>query len=315
MTIAIITHPKCLLHDMGPQHPESPERLIAIFDSLKYSKIKDSLEFIDSIPATQEQLLLVHDKNHVDFIFKHAPHKGYYIIDPDTIMNPFTLEASLLAAGSGILAVDKVMQKKVNQAFCLVRPPGHHAERHQAMGFCFFNNCALAVQYTLNQYHFKKIAIIDFDVHHGNGTEDIFKNEARVMLCSSFEYPFYPHTSLIEPGSEASNHILHMPLKANTTGTTVYQQIVEQWIPKLKQFGPEVLFFSAGFDAHEKDPLADLKFTTSDYKKITEIIFQETKDTTKGRVISFLEGGYAVQILGESVLAHLEGLLNEELEH
>lgn len=301
MTIAILSHPYCLLHQMGDIHPESPERIRAIDRALKNASFHDQLRFYEAREATRSELIAVHNEHYVDYIFENSPQSGFFVIDPDTVMNPMTLSASLRAAGAATMAVDLIMKREVNQAFCNVRPPGHHAERAQAMGFCFFNNVAVGVQYAMQHHHINKIAIIDFDVHHGNGTEDIFARNAHVLLCSSYQFPFYPNS----PIDNSNPHVLHLPLPSGTIGKTWRAAIKSEWFEKISLFSPELLFFSAGFDAHEIDPLAGLKLVADDYYWITHEIFKRVRDSTEGRVISCLEGGYATGILGECVVAHL----------
>lgn len=295
MTTAIVTHPDCLLHVMSDHHPEQPARLRVIEDALS------PLHFpIYSAPlASMEQLTAVHEKKYVETIFAQAPHSGHFIIDPDTIMNEHTLNAALRAAGAVCFAVDLIMENKANAVFCNVRPPGHHAEKARAMGFCFFNNAAVGIAHAFNTYHLKRAAIVDFDVHHGNGTEDIFSSDERVLLCSSFQSPFYPYK-----GANTKNpHILNLALPAGTSGK-IFRLQTQQWFRAIEFFRPDIIFFSAGFDGHAEDPLADFLLQAEDYAWITRQIKQIAKKVCKGRIISVLEGGYNLSILGKCAHAH-----------
>lgn len=301
MSIAFISHPDCLLHDMGPSHPEQPARLLAIENAVTKAGLK--LNRYSAPLVTHEQLLRVHPENYIQHILQSSPQKDLIPLDPDTWMNPFTLQAALRAAGAVVMAVDLVMQKQVRSAFCNVRPPGHHAERNQAMGFCFFNNIAVGVAHALAHYNLKRVAIVDFDVHHGNGTEDIFKNEERVLLLSSFEHPFYPFSG----ADTKSNHIINIPLSAGTSGKLFQKKVTELWLEPLKQFQPELIFFSAGFDAYAKDMMSDLSFVESDYAWVTRAV----KNVCDVGMISSLEGGYMLEGLGQCVVAHLNELTEE----
>jgi acetoin utilization deacetylase AcuC-like enzyme len=247
----------------------------------------------------------VHDENYINNIFQLSPQQGLIELDPDTWMNPHTLIAALRAAGSVISAVDLVMSGEVVAGFCHVRPPGHHAERSHAMGFCFFNNIAVGVAHALEHHHLKRIAIIDFDVHHGNGTEDIFQQDERVLLCSSFEHPFYPYNG----ADTKSHHILNLPMAAGTGGQKFREEIKNLWLEKIKSFKPEMIFFSAGFDGHAEDNMSNLLLHENDYEWITREIKQIADECCQGRIVSALEGGYALEALARSVTAHLRGLL------
>lgn len=305
MTIGIISHPECLLHEMGAGHPEQPARLKVIEEALHEIDFKKNLKSIESALVTQEQLLRVHDPEYVDKIFRLAPQQGFLQLDPDTAMNPHTLQAALRAAGAVAQGVDLVMAGEVDKVFCNVRPPGHHAEKSRAMGFCFFNNVAIGVSQALEQHHLARVAIIDFDVHHGNGTEDIFKNEERVLLCSSFQHPFYPFS-----GADTQNaHIFNLPLPEGTKGRLWREQIEEKWLETIKNFRPEFIFFSAGFDAYVGDELANFCLVEDDYFWLTKQVLQVTDQSAGGRAVSVLEGGYALENLGACVAAHLRGML------
>jgi len=305
VSVGIISHPDCLLYDMGSDHPESPERLRVIENTLKKSDIRSLLHFYEANAATEEDLKRAHDSAYVDGLFKRAQHNKIYSLDPDTIMMPFTLRAACLAAGAVIQGIDLVMQNKESKIFCNVRPPGHHAERNKAMGFCFFNNIAVGASYALEHYKLKKIAIVDFDVHHGNGTEDIFRDESKVLFCSSFQYPFYPYNIDIKQ----QGHILHIPLLAGTDGVGFCESVLKYWIPALINFEPELILISAGFDAHIKDPLANINLTEEDYYWVTQEMVKIAKQSCGGRIVSTLEGGYNLSVLGQCVLAHVKAFL------
>lgn len=304
MQTAYITHHACLKHNMGYDHPESPERLHAIEDQLIASGIFPLLQQHEAPRVTYEQLTRVHTENHIHTIEKVAPQRGLISLDADTFMNPFTLEAAYRAAGALVLATDLVMSGKVENAFCNIRPPGHHATRDEAMGFCFFNNVAVGVAHAMTQHQLKRVAIADFDVHHGNGTEDIFKHDPRVMLCSTFQHPFYPYCG----ADSSSNHIINVPLAARADGQAFRAAITQHWLPALESFQPEMIFISAGFDAHREDDMANLNLIESDYTWVTEQIKTIAEKYAQKRIVSALEGGYALQALGRSATAHIRVL-------
>ncbi len=305
MTIAIISHPDCVLHEAGEHHPERPERVKVIQQALKHYSFKKPVKFYKAPLATHEQLISVHDKSYVDWIISIAPKKGYIAIDADTIMTPHTLQAALRAAGSVIYAVDLVMKGEAQVAFCNVRPPGHHAEREKAMGFCFFNNVAIGAVHAMTEYPIERLAIIDFDVHHGNGSQDIFQNDKRVMYCSSFEHPFYPG---YEPEMD-NEHILCVPLAAGTSGQEFRDKVQAAWFDKLAAFQPQFIFFSAGFDAHANDPLADLQLRKEDYVWLTTQIAKIAKVHCDSKMVSVLEGGYNLDVLAQCVPAHVNAMI------
>lgn len=305
MTIAIISHPDCLLHEMGEYHPECPQRLLVIEQALKDCDFADQLRHYEAPLVSREALLPVHDAAYVESIFKASPRVGYTYLDPDVLMNPHSLTAALRAAGAGVYAVDLLMSHEVSAAFCNVRPPGHHACRDRAMGFCIFNNVAVAVAYALSAYSLKRAAIIDFDVHHGNGTEDIFMADERVLYCSTFEHPFYPFSG----ADTHSDHIINIPLAAGTTGEVFRQKVEASWFEQVKAFKPDILFFSAGFDAYVADQMADIRLEPDDYFWITRKIKAIAEECCQGRMVSFLEGGYDLNGLGGCAVAHLRGFL------
>ena len=305
MTISLISHPDCSLHEMGIHHPESPARLSAIQDQLISSGLDFVLQHHDAPLASREQLCRVHDPEYVEHVFLKAPEEGRVWLDPDTMMNPHSLSAALHAAGAVVLGVDQVMSGQSKAAFCSVRPPGHHAERKGAMGFCIFNNVAVGAAHALQTYQLKRVAIVDFDVHHGNGTEDIFREVADVLFCSTFQHPFYPDTG----ANTVSEHIVNVPLPAGTDGQVFRAAVETHWLPRLETFQPELILISAGFDAHIEDEMADLRLMEQDFAWVTREIKTIANKYAKGRIVSTLEGGYALPALGRSVAAHLDALL------
>ena len=301
---AFISHPDTLLHMMDGSHPESPARITAIKNAVLSSELSKKLTFYDAPKATKEALLRVHSQAYVDYIFNISPKAGLVRLDSDTAMGPMSLEATLHASGAVLYAVDLVMQKTVDNAFCCIRPPGHHAGRGNSAGFCIFNHVAIGVAYALDQYKLKRAAIIDFDVHHGDGTEDIFKDNPNVMLCSTFQHPYYPHS-----GAETlSSHILNAPLAAKSNGEAIKKIFEEKFRPAIEQFRPDIVFISAGFDAHVNDPLADLALTKDDYIWMTNFVKAIVNNCYHHRIISCLEGGYHLPSLAESAVAHIEAL-------
>lgn len=306
MSIALISHPDCALHEMGAHHPECPERLSAISDQLIASGLEFALRNYDAPLVARQQLYRVHDRDYVDDIFQRAPQDDAQIwLDPDTSMMAGSLNAALRAAGAVVLGVELVMSGKEQIAFCNVRPPGHHAERARTMGFCIFNNVAVGAAWARDHYGVKRLAILDFDVHHGNGTEDIFRNEPEVMFCSTFQHPFYPHTG----ADVISEHIINAPLPAGSRGDAFKEAITSHWLPGLHAFKPELILISAGFDAHVEDDMASLCLTEQDYSWVTHEIKTIADSYAQGRIVSTLEGGYALSALGRSVVAHLNALL------
>lgn len=305
MKTALISHPDCLLHDMGHSIPEIAERINVIDKAIVASDVFSQLQQYLAPLATKDHLLRVHDPEYIDYIFMSTPKSGMIPLDPDTWMNPYTLKAALHAAGAAVLGVDLVMTGKAHAAFCNIRPPGHHAEKSTAMGFCIFNNVAVGVAHALKHYDIQRIAIIDFDAHHGNGIENIFFNNEKVLYCSSFEHPFYPFSG----ADTVNDHILNLPLNAGCDGKVAHYKMQERWYQKLIEFRPEMLFFAAGFDAYYNDIMSDLMFKVDEYAAITRDIIQLTKDTTQNRIVSLLEGGYALDGLGDCAVAHLREII------
>ncbi len=305
MSFVFISHPGCGMHEAGTDHPDSPDRLHAINDQLIASRLDFIIDKQQAIQATKEQLYLAHDKAYVDHVFASAPKEGVIELAPDTQLGQHSLNAALYAAGANVMAVDLVMQDKAEQAFCAVRPPGHHAEHAKAMGFCFFNNIAVAAAYAMAQYGLERVAIIDFDVHHGNGTEDIFFNDERVLFCSSFESPFFPYN--MGPGNE---HILNLPLPAGTYGDEFMQAISEQWLPKIDAFAPQLILISAGFDSHYEDDMGHFNLVETDFYWLTAELKKLAVKHCNAKMVSTLEGGYVLNALGRSVAAHIKGMMD-----
>ena len=304
VTIAYITHPDCLLHDPGAGHPESPARLRAIEDQLIASGLIGHLKHVEAPLAGRAQLERVHAPDYITALERTAPETGTVHLDPDTAMNPHTLAAALRAAGAAALATDLVIGGKAPAAFCGVRPPGHHAERARAMGFCLFNNVAVAAAQALEAHGLERVAVVDFDVHHGNGTEDIFRDDRRVMMASTFQHPFYPYCGV----EGRSDRMVNIPLAAHSGGSEFRAAVNRYWLPALEAFKPQMLFFSAGFDAHRDDDMAMLNLVEADYAWVTQRIKDVAERHAAGRMVSVLEGGYELHALGRSVAAHLKAM-------
>src|SRR3954469_8639330 len=301
MSAAFITHPECLKHDMGAHHPEQPARLSAIEDQLIASGVAPHVARYEAPLATAEQLARVHPVEYVRAIRDLAPKHGTVHLDPDTAMNPWSLQAALRAAGAAVLAVDLTLSGQAKTAFCAVRPPGHHACRARSMGFCIFNNVAVAARHALQAHGLERVAIIDFDVHHGNGTEDIFEGDSQVLMASTFQHPFYPYSGTDDPAA----NMVNIPLPAGAGSREFREAVLQAWLPALDEFGPELILFSAGFDAHAEDDMAMLRFTDADYAWVTSQMRDVAERHARGRMVSVLEGGYALSALGRSVVQHL----------
>jgi acetoin utilization deacetylase AcuC-like enzyme len=289
---------------MGPHHPECPARIHAIEDQLIASGLFGYLQHHEAPEVTREQLLRVHDAAYVDLIEAAAPHHGSVMIDGDTEMNEFTYPAALRSAGAAVMAVDLVMAGKVENAFCNVRPPGHHAEKGQAMGFCFFNNIAVAAAHAMAAHGLSRVAIADFDVHHGNGTEHIFSDEPRVLLCSTFQHPFYPYGG----ADTVSEHIVNVPLSAGSGSDKFREAVTNHWLPALDAFKPELLLISAGFDAHREDDMSAIKLVDGDYGWVSEQLKLVAAKHCQRRIVSMLEGGYELHALGRCAMLHVKVL-------
>jgi acetoin utilization deacetylase AcuC-like enzyme len=301
---AFITHRDCHLHDMGAFHPESPARLAAINDHLIAQGLDHYLTHYEAPLATFEQLLRVHPASHLERLKRNSPTLGIFHLDPDTAMNPYTWQAALRSAGAGVMAVDLVMAREVQNAFCAVRPPGHHAERETAMGFCFFNNIAVAAAHALEAHGLARVAIVDFDVHHGNGTEDCFRNNEQVLMVSMFQHPFYPYSGTDNPAP----NMLNVPLPGGTDSDEFRTMVSDLWMPRLREFKPEMVLISAGFDAHYEDDMGGMKLSEKDYTWVTEQLQQIADESAQGRIVSMLEGGYVLSALARSTVAHLKVL-------
>jgi acetoin utilization deacetylase AcuC-like enzyme len=302
---AYITHPECRNHDTGPGHPENAGRLFAIEDRFVASGLDGVLRNIDAPPVTEEQLLRIHPSAYLEHVHAVMPESGYARIDPDTVVSPKSLNAAYRAAGAVVAAVDLVMKGDVDSAFCGVRPPGHHAESAQSMGFCLFNNIAVGAAHALEVYGLKRVAIVDFDVHHGNGTEEIFDGEDRVLFCSSFQHPFYPFTRLLE---NTPNRV-SVPLDATAGSEEFRAAVTDHWLPALEEFKPEMVFVSAGFDAHRDDDMSQVSLTDADYRWISDRIVEVAGEFASGRIVSALEGGYELNSLARCVETHARVLM------
>jgi acetoin utilization deacetylase AcuC-like enzyme len=307
------THPDCRKHEMGPGHPECPERLDAIEDRLLISGVGDALDRREAPIASLVDIELAHGRMHVaslrglSDVLKEEIEAGgptHSQVDPDTSLNVHTWDAALRAAGAALAATDAVIAGELENAFCSVRPPGHHACRDKAMGFCFFNNVAVAAKYALERHGLKRVAIVDFDVHHGNGTEDIVAGDERILMVSFFQHPFYP---MDWPFSNAGN-LVNLPVPAYTKGMDVRELIESMWIPRLEEFKPEMIFISAGFDAHREDDMGQMGLVEQDYAWMTSRLKDVARRHAKGRIVSCLEGGYSLSALARSVEAHIRVL-------
>ncbi len=305
MVTTYISHQDCGLHNMGPEHPESPIRLLAIARQLERTGLIDQLQQMQAVPILEEQIRLAHAPLHSQRLQMKLPEKGIIYTDEDTALCPQSLHAASLAAGATILGVNRVLSGKTDNVFCAVRPPGHHAEHNLAMGFCFYNNVAIGAMHALQQPGIERVAILDFDVHHGNGTVDIFKDKPEVLVCSTFQHPFYP-----ERYSEIQRpNIINCPLPAHSESNCFRQTVESNWLPALQTHKPDLILISAGFDAHWEDPMADLKLNEEDYRWVTQLIMDTARIYSSNRVVSVLEGGYNPSALAYSVQAHLEALL------
>ena len=302
---AWITHEACGLHEMGEGHPERPARLHAIQEEFVNSGLSNALHRMPAPRATDEELIRVHPQKYVAAVNAASPTRGYVQLDPDTSLNPHSIEAAYRAAGAVVAATDAVMERTFDNAFCMVRPPGHHAETSRPMGFCIFNSIAVGIAHALEHHGLERIAIADFDVHHGNGTEEIFSDDERVLMVSIFQHPFYPYSGTDHPAS----NMVNVPLRAGSDGAALRMAVEKQWLPALDQFKPELVFISAGFDAHRDDDMAGLNFVESDYAWVTRALQGVADRHAKGRLVSALEGGYHLGALAKSAAAHVTELL------
>ena len=306
MKTGLITSDTYQDHNTGEGHPEKIDRVTVVIDNFK--KL-DNKKLIWKKPSNFDQSLLIdtHSSEYIDQVNQSFPKNGLFFLDGDTVISPGSQNATKDAVGSIVAAIDGVQNKEFKNAFCAVRPPGHHAEKNKAMGFCIYNNVAVGANYLIKNYKYNKIAIIDFDVHHGNGTQDIFFNNEKVLYISTHQYPYYPGS-----GSEKEkgkfNNILNIPLEAGTSSEE-FLNAYENVLKKIKEFRPEFILFSAGFDAHKDDPLAQLKLSSNDFYQITKRTLELSKDFCNGKVVSILEGGYDLQALQDSTKRHVDALI------
>ena len=304
MKTGIITTDTYLNHDTGQGHPERADRVSVVIENLKRNK---KLVWKKPLKFDYKYLKIAHNSNYIDEVENSFPKKGLRFLDGDTIVSPGSKQASSDAVASIITAIDIVQQEKLKNIFCPVRPPGHHAEKNKAMGFCIYNNVAVGAYYLIEKYGLNKIAIVDFDVHHGNGTQDIFYENKKVLYISMHQYPFYPGTGTNNEKGKYNN-ILNIPLPAGTNSEE-YMNAYEHVLKKLKEFRPEFLLFSAGFDAHQDDPLAQFKLKSKDFYEITKRTLKVTNESCNNKIVSILEGGYDLNALKESTEMHLNALI------
>jgi acetoin utilization deacetylase AcuC-like enzyme len=307
MTTLLLSHPACLNHVTPMGHPERPDRLRAIERALEHEKFQ-SLAREQAPMASLETVALAHPMDYVEQVREASPREGMVRLDGDTTMSPGTFEAAMRAAGGAVQAVDEVMAGKVRNAFVATRPPGHHAETATPMGFCLFNNVAIAARHAQKQHGAERVAIVDFDVHHGNGSQDIFWNDPTVMYCSTHQMPLYPGTGAVSERG-ARNTIVNAPLRPGDGGDQFRQAMETAILPRLEDFGPDLVIISAGFDAHTRDPLANLNFLEPDYTWVTQKLMELADRRANGRVVSVLEGGYDLEGLAKSVAAHVTALM------
>lgn len=315
MTTAFYSHPDCMLHEMGDWHPESPARLQAIEDQLIASHINILLDYRTAPQADLTDIARVHSTESIASVRDNLPSKlsspsesdYYYPIDSDTILNPYSWQAALRAAGAAVSATDAVLDGDIANAFCAIRPPGHHARPSTPMGFCLFNNVAIAARHALDARGLQRVAIVDFDVHHGNGTEEALRDDPRVLMVSFFQHPLYPYSGT-HPDPAAKTHMVNIPVPAHTRGDAVRELVEQQWLPALHAHKPEMIFISAGFDAHRDDDIGQMGLVEADYAWITRQIMDIARQYAQGRIVSCLEGGYNLPALARSVVAHIKAL-------
>ncbi|MEO7063628.1 MAG: histone deacetylase family protein [Dokdonella sp.] len=307
MSTALYTHPVCLDHDPGQDHPESPARLAAVLEALADPRFA-ALTRMQAPRATREQLARVHSAALIEDVLEYAPASGWRRLDPDTVMSPASGEAALRAAGAVCAAVDEVVAERQQRAFCAVRPPGHHATPDVAMGFCLFNSIAVGAAHAIAAHGLTRIAIVDFDVHHGNGTQDIFWDDPRVLYASTHQSPLYPGSG--ERNEVGAGNIINVPLPPGAGSREFRAACEDTVLPALEAFAPQLLLISAGFDAHRLDPLANLNLEADDYAWVTTRLVELANRHARGRLVSSLEGGYSLIALRESVAAHVDALLH-----
>ena len=300
----IYTHPEYLNHQVMDGHPERPERLSHLMKHLSQIGLTQDFEIAQPQPIPTSRILAAHSQSHVDFLRESSPREGVVPLDPDTWMSPASFSAAELAAGAVFSGMDTVLNGSQQRVFCAVRPPGHHAERDSAMGFCLLNSVAIAAIAALDHAEVERVAILDFDVHHGNGTVDVCRDHPQILVCSSFQSPCYPNRldDLVQ------SNIVNTPLVAGSDGKVFRAALENDWLPALEAHQPDIVFLSAGFDAHVDDPLADLRLVEDDYRWVTQFIVSIANQYAQGRVVSTLEGGYDLDALARSVTAHLEAL-------
>jgi acetoin utilization deacetylase AcuC-like enzyme len=305
MRVAYFSHASALLHEMGPGHPECPERIAAITNRLVMRGVMDRLDRFDAPMVTREQALRAHTAEYFDGLPGQVPQDGYRMLDADTAMNPHSLQAAFHAAGACVAAVDHVLAGKAERAFCAVRPPGHHALSHHAMGFCILNNVAIAVRHALSAHGLRRVALIDFDVHHGNGSEQILAGDDRVLMLSTFQSPHYPGSG----ESPLADNMINVALPPYSGGLAMRAAVRQRWWPALEAFEPQLIIVSAGFDAHQADDLGQLGWRDEDYAWLSEQIMNQAARLCGGRVVSSLEGGYDLGALARCTELHLEAML------
>jgi acetoin utilization deacetylase AcuC-like enzyme len=305
MSTAIYSHADCSLHEMGDWHPETPARLQAIEDQLILARLSGLIERRGGDPAAAAAILRNHSQGAIDLVRDNVPSGSeHYPLDGDTLLCKDSYRAALRAAGLALAATDDVMAGRVDNAFCAIRPPGHHARPSEPMGFCLFNNVAIAARHALEVHGLERIAIVDFDVHHGNGTDESFRDDPRVLMASFFQHPFYPYT---EPSPVTATSV-NIPVPAYSGGDVVRQLVQEHWLPALHAHRPQMLFISAGFDAHKEDDLGGMALVEADYAWITHRLVEVARQHANGRIVSCLEGGYNLSALGRSVAVHIKAL-------
>lgn len=310
MTTLIYTHEACFEHRPGPGHPESPERLRAVLDALKKPEF-ESVEWREAPMGTREQVLMIHTEDFVDHIERVAPNHGYVALDAgDTVMSAGSLEAVMRCVGAACAGVDAVLNKEAQNVFCATRPCGHHAEPDRAMGFCVYNQAAIAAAYAVDVHKLQRVAVVDFDVHHGNGTQEAFYSRPELFYASSHQSPFYPGTGARSERGVADN-ILNVPLPRGCDSAMFRKHIQEEMLPAIRRFNPELLIISAGFDAHHLDPLAGLSLQDDDYRWITEELMKIADECCEGRVVSILEGGYSLEGLASATTVHVRTLMGK----
>lgn len=308
MPSAFISHSDCARHEMGNCHPECPERLSAINDQLLITGYLNFMDSYDAPLATVEQLSRAHSSLYVQELIAQSPAQGYHFVDPDTKMNPHTVTAALRSAGAAIQATDLVLEGAASNAFCCIRPPGHHAEHDSANGFCFFNNVAVGIRHALDVHGLERIALIDFDVHHGNGSEDIFRDDDRVLMCSIFEQGIYPFSGENLP----EQNMINIGLPSRSKSDVFRETVLNYWIPALNEFQPQMIYISAGFDGHREDDMGNLGLVESDFEWVTKQMMEIADKYSQGRIVSCLEGGYVLSPLARSVAVHIKVLIGAD---